>query len=594
MLTNQKILTTQNQLLILLLVALGLNINTLFNEYAVDDKTVITNNSFVQKGIKGIPEILTQGYFKGEESPNPGEFSGGRYRPIALIVFALEYQLFGANPFVSHLINVIIFALLIGMLFTLLQRHIFKERHPYLAFVTCLLFATHPIHTEVIANVKSRDELITFLLLISSLIFLLKHIVKKQAWLLVTGSIFFFLALLTRESAVTFILIFPLISYFFLNQSVKKSILSSIPLIVVLVFYFLLRFRIVGLPYSNITDITNAPFLLATPSQAFATKFFILLKYLGLLIFPHPLSWEYGYNQIPYIDLLSFKFIFSLSVMTILMCYALYEFKKKSIFSFCILYFIVSIFLVSNFIADTGTPLAERFLFQPSLAFCIAFSYIYIIAEKKSKAIANISLLIILVLFSIKTFLRNGEWKNDDTIGFADIKTSPNSIRANMAVSYLYLSKSNNETNVEISKDYLKKAAYYSECALKIYPMNPRASFDKAFACFKLFYYYDSVDLWLKECNLNPAEPNDQKIIKDLSTDLYAKGNENLYKKNFDLAILFYQKSIALNKNQTEAWYNLGGVYFIKQDTVNALIAWEKVKSLNPGHSLKKRRLFKH
>ena len=72
------------------------------------------------------------------------------------------------------ILNILLFGLLIILLFKLLQI-IFRERDHHLAFYTCLIFAVHPIHTEVIANVKSRDEIITFILLLISLINIIKH-----------------------------------------------------------------------------------------------------------------------------------------------------------------------------------------------------------------------------------------------------------------------------------------------------------------------------------------------------------------------------------------------------------------------------------
>jgi len=93
-------LTTGQQVLILIILALGLNINTLSNEYALDDAVVLTGNSLVQKGIKGIPEILKTEFFFGLEKKD-SDLSGGRYRPVALVIFAIEYELFGVNPLMS-------------------------------------------------------------------------------------------------------------------------------------------------------------------------------------------------------------------------------------------------------------------------------------------------------------------------------------------------------------------------------------------------------------------------------------------------------------------------------------------------------------
>lgn len=339
--------TTGQQVLILIILALGLNINTLFNEYALDDAVVLTGNSLVQKGIKGIPEILKTEFFFGLEKKE-SDLSGGRYRPVALVIFAIEYELFGVNPFVSHLINIILFALLIAFLFILLKKHVFREQHEYLAFFTCLLFIFHPIHTEVIANVKSRDELIVSLLLIASSFTFISYIKNKSIPLLSLGFLCFFLALLTRESAVPFIAIVPLVAYFFFGQSFKQSALYAIPLLLIFIAYMALRIAIVGFHYDTVTDVLNAPFFYATKTEAFATKVFLLVKYLGLLFFPHPLSFDYGFNQIPYLSLSSVKFILSFLLLGGMLVYALLTLRKKSMASFCILFFFISIFLLDR------------------------------------------------------------------------------------------------------------------------------------------------------------------------------------------------------------------------------------------------------
>ena len=197
-------LTTSQQLIVLLLLAFGLNFNTLFHEYALDDAVVLTGNTLVQKGVAGIPEILSHELFYGLEKQE-SDLSGGRYRPFALIVFALEVQFFGINPFVSHLINVLLFVFLIALLFRLLQKYIFRELNPNLAFLTCLLFVVHPIHTEVIANVKSRDELIAFILLLLSAFSILRYLKNRKLLSLLPAAFCFFISLLTRESAIPFI-----------------------------------------------------------------------------------------------------------------------------------------------------------------------------------------------------------------------------------------------------------------------------------------------------------------------------------------------------------------------------------------------------
>lgn len=585
---DKIILTPKHHLLILLFIAVGLNINTLFNEYVLDDRIVMTENSFVEKGIKGIPEIFSNDYLGGIFTAENQIVAKPLYRPLSIVVFAIEHQFFGENPFISHLINVLFFAFLISLLYRLLQTYIFNKQNDLLAFASCLLFAVHPIHTEVIANVKSRDELMAFILLILALISFIKHTRNRSITHFISGIIYFFLALLTKESAVTFIGLVPLVMYFFFNQTIKKFFLFTIPLILSFVAYMLIRLMAIGLKAPTLFDIQNFPFLLASASQAFATKTFILVKYICKLFYPHPLSWDYGYNQIPYVEIFSVKFLFSLLIIISLMLFAIYTFKRKSLFTFCILYFFISISIASNFIVEMVTPFSERLLFQPSLAFCIALGFSYTKIKSRSMILANSILITILILFSIKSFIRNGEWRNYETLMLTDVISAPNSLKTNMSALELYDLKANAETNPELKNEYYKKAVYYGEQCLKIYSSHPTVYMNLGSAYFGLHDYYKTAQLWQKAYQLIPDDPEVKKSLEFLSTTFYKQGNGFSESGATDSAIKNYLKATELNNNNVEAWYNLGGSYYLKKDTISAYHSWGKVKQLDPKHQIKK------
>lgn len=583
---------TKNQLIILVLLTFGLNANTLFNDYALDDAVVMTGNNFVQKGIKGIPEIITNDYVSGY-TKQENILTGVRYRPFSLILFAIEYQFFGTNPFISHLINVILFTLLILLLYKLLQTFVTPEQSHYLPFATCLLFAVHPIHSEVIANVKSRDEIITFILLITSLISIIKFYKTKKSWMFINSLFLFFFALLTKETAVTFIGVVPLTLYFFSDQSIKRSLRSSLPFILIFIGYLTIRYFMVGFKHYPVNDVTNAPYLYATYSQALATKFYVLIKYIGLLFFPYPLSSDYGYNQVPYINLISLKFFFSLIILSGILYYAINNFKKRAVLSFCILFFFATLSVGSNFIIDLGTIMAERMLFQSSLAACIAMAFLFMSISKSSNLLANTSLLILLALFSIKTFSRNREWKNNETLILSDVISSPNSARMNLYACEQYIIKANKTASHESRNNYINKAVFYGEQSLKI-----QSTFAYSFLKTGIAYYYQnnyerSADLMLQALKRDSIDPEIRKWTDHLSDIFYKQGNGQYEERNFDKAIANYRKSINLNANNTEAWYNLGGIYFLKNDTINANNSWEMVRKINPTHPLNKKELLK-
>src|SRR5262245_34032743 len=99
------------QLSVLALLAIGLYIQTLSFSNVLDDTILITKNKFTQKGIAGIPEILGNETFKGHFGEQKELVEGGRYRPLSMVSFALEKSVTGGNVAISHLINVLLYAL---------------------------------------------------------------------------------------------------------------------------------------------------------------------------------------------------------------------------------------------------------------------------------------------------------------------------------------------------------------------------------------------------------------------------------------------------------------------------------------------------
>ena len=150
-------------------IAFLLYANTITHDYALDDWGAVTNNQFVQQGIKGIPQILKVDLW------HFGNLTLGYYRPLSLITFAIEHEFFDNNPHSSHFINIFLFAIT-GFVLCLMLTELFQAYHIAFAFLISLLFVAHPIHTEVVANLKSRDELIAFLGVISVVFLMSRHV----------------------------------------------------------------------------------------------------------------------------------------------------------------------------------------------------------------------------------------------------------------------------------------------------------------------------------------------------------------------------------------------------------------------------------
>ena len=139
--------------------ALGLllYVNTFHHNYCLDDVAVIKANKFTQQGLAGIPTLLHTFYWQGYWTAN-----AGLYRPLSMILFAVEWQFFPASPHIYHMVNVLLYALMGYLLFTFLTK-LFPKVNLIFPFIISLLFMAHPIHIEVVANIKSADEILAFI-----------------------------------------------------------------------------------------------------------------------------------------------------------------------------------------------------------------------------------------------------------------------------------------------------------------------------------------------------------------------------------------------------------------------------------------------
>ncbi|MCD6010569.1 MAG: bacteriophage receptor, outer rane subunit [Flavipsychrobacter sp.] len=267
------------QAVILGVIAFVFYFNSFFNEFAHDDGIVIVKNEYVQEGLSGIPKIMTRdaydSYYRQLNTSN--QLSGGRYRPLSIVTFAIEQQFMGTIDedkidsvlkeniaygvkgkqeqqlikamHVRHVFNVLWYIASIAILLYFLRMVVFKNQ-PIIAFIAALIFTIHPIHTEVVANVKSRDEIMSLLFMCLTFIFAFRFEEKRKEmkWML-AGLVSYFLTFLSKEYALTTVVLLPMAFYTFRNFSFKRSVMTAFPYMVVAFIYVALRIYV--LYFSN-------------------------------------------------------------------------------------------------------------------------------------------------------------------------------------------------------------------------------------------------------------------------------------------------------------------------------------------------------
>ena len=449
--------------------------NTLTFNYTLDDTLMITANDYTKLGIRGIPEILSTDAFAGFLGKDKNLLPGGRYRPLSHIMFAVEYELFGLNPLPAHLINILLYALGCLLVFLVMRRLMkdFPRANVFLSipFVAAVLFAAHPLHTEVVANIKGRDEILGMILVFLSLLFADKWLERPKPAYFILVVLFYFLALLAKENTFTFLAVIPLTLWFFRKPHFSKLItLMVMPGISALV-YLLLRVNALGTEVNNVvvTELLNDPFLNASVAERYATVFYTWLIYIKLLVFPHPLTHDYYPYHIAITNFSNGLVWLSLAIYGFLLVFALKYISKRNLIAYGILFYALIFSISSNLFFNIGAFMNERFVFLSLLGFTLILAFL-LLEKLKSKGAGLIILIILLSAFSLKTFTRNYAWKDDFTLFTTDVKTSVNSAKVNVSAGGMLIEKAQKEPNKVKKEKYLSQATTYLRKGLEIHP----------------------------------------------------------------------------------------------------------------------------
>ncbi len=463
-------------------------------EYVLDDKIVLSENSFVQKGFSGLKEIFTTESFTGYFGEQKDILVGARYRPLSIATFAVEYGIWGFNTKASHFINILIYSFT-GILLYLILTNLFKNNNTrwYLSipFVATLLFILHPLHTEVIANIKSRDELLALLFSLLALLCSYRYVLTKKKYLLLVCLLLFTGALFAKENAITFIAVIPLTLFFFTKSSVKTILKATLPLLAGTIIFMILRYQAIGFflnTEKEVTALMNNPYLGVWTADKYATIFYTLGIYLKLLLFPHPLTHDYYPYHIPIMNWASLSVIISMLAYIAMLLYSIFNIRKKSIVSWAILFYLITFSIVSNLVIPIGTTMNERFMYIPSVGFTVFLSYLILKgipklfsnSQKLSKTIVLGLLLVFTIGYAYKTVSRIPAWKNEMTLNRAAIKVSVNSARANQFMGYSIYRELLEVSDREEKRKLLDEASRYINKALKIHPVYLDANNTKA------------------------------------------------------------------------------------------------------------------
>ena len=580
--SNKKLLNLYVVATICFLFAFALYSNTFKHSYVLDDYSTLADNWVIKKGVQGIPVILSTPYRYGVK-----HLTDNIYRPLSQIMFAIEWQISPNNPSLSHFLNVLFYALSCFLLFIVLRKYLYKA-HPIIPLIITLLYAAHPIHTEVVANIKSRDEIMAFFFLMLTLLLLHNWFTKNNWRSLVVSMLMFFLAFLSKEGVITMLFLFPVLGWYFTDAKTKSIFTGSLLFLLPALVYVAIRQQIISKYCVSIEVPITDNFLSGAHDSVshFATAVMLLGKYLLLSVIPYQLVCDYSFNQIPIVGLSDIKFILSFLVYLGMVIYVFLNFRKKNTVVFGLLFFLVTISIYSNILIPVGTSFGERFMFLPSLGLCIAFAFFIAQLLKietndknqpeieilKSKPLFGVIFIFILIGFSIRTVVRAAEWKNQTTLFGNDIKRSPNSAHMFLYWGLALRDNALKEEN-KINKDAIMlQAIAQFEKGLSIYPSYTPCYENLGLAWYRL---KDSPKALFNYDQALKLNPNNAVTWSNTGIIYFEQGNIQKAKE-------VYLKSISLDPDYADAHLNLGSIWGMFGNYDEAIAEFKKCIQSDP------------
>lgn len=544
--------------------------SSLWFGFVMDDRAVIEQNRLVQKGIAGIPELLTTFYWQGYTQIN-----AGLYRPLSMVMFAVEWQLSPNNPFIHHAVNVLLYALTAWLLFGFLRK-LFPGRSIWYAGVVTALFIAHPAHTEVVANIKSRDELMAFLFFICTGLALIRD---KNRWGdVMAASTFFLCSLLSKESGLLFLPVF-LLTLLIKGKSIKASVLHLVPLLVVAVVWFAWRTYVVKsaspvVPYSYLD---NSIVGCTGWAERLGTGLTVLGRYMLKCVWPYSLSYDYSFNEIPCVSLFSLVPVIVVSVVIGLLVAAWHYRNKLPAFSFGVLFFFVTIALTANVFFLIGTTFADRLLFTPVLGFLIAM--VWLLFEKfpagQQGSPGNVVVFFLagmLLAYSYKTVARSADWASNEQLLKHDTRVAVNSSRVHFNYgSYLLNNLSANEQQKKLQ---LEESIQYLQKAFQIDSFYALISLNLGTAYYRIADYKQAL-VYLNKAR--QQAPDNHDILMNYADALFMNAR-------YDSAIAYYNLLLNDSTGTAENYNMLGTAYFNLKDYTKAEAVFRQGMALYPSY----------
>lgn len=527
---------------LIIIIGFAVYANSLRGQFIWDDDTLIKENVLLRSW-------NNIGRFFTTDIANSGGTLSSSYRPLQMISYTADYSFWKLNVFGYHLTNILLHILAALGIYALIA---FLFKNKLLGWITGILFAVHPIHTEAVAYISGRADILSLLFILSCFLIYLQpsYFSHRMGIRLAIIFLIYSAALLSYEGSLGFPLLL-LVYHFSFNEKIKWR--EFITVLTAGAAYIILRVSVIKL----FIPVTFYVSFLERLSGFFAA----VTNYIRLLLLPLNLHMEYGIQWFSYAN--PQVIIGMLIVIAGMIVFWKQRGKGDKLVSFAVGWFFIGLIPVANIIYPIHVYMAEHWLYLPSIGFfLLAAKAIMNICRRKNQRPLIIGACVgLLCFYGYLTIKQNVLWRDPVSFYLYTLKYAPNSQRVhhNLGIAYREL------------EQYDKAIASF-EKSIETAPNVSKG-------------YQALADIYFKMDKYDEAAAQYDRVIalNDRDGSAYCgRGVMYMHMNKQDEAIASFKKAIELNPDFSEAYNNLANVYASDKKFEEAAKLYKKAMQIQP------------
>lgn len=520
-----------------------------------DDEFYVQNN-----------ELLTGPDFAGIFSQAVND----NYHPLTILSLVPNFMISGLSPF-----SYLLFNLLLHLANTILVFHfiwLISARNEWVAMLTALIFAIHPMHVESVAWVSERKDVLYTLFFLLSLIQYWKYLQGHRSAKLWTSLLFFFLSLLSKPAAIVLPFVLLLLDYWQGRPYNKRVLTEKTPF-----FLLSLVFAIITIQVQSQQAIVSTEIYPVWERFFFAT--YGIMIYLVRFFVPYPLS---AFHPFPVSGQLGWQIMISPLFVAALLLLTWFQ-RKNKLIVFSLLFYFINLLLVLQLVTIGNAIIAERYTYVPYIGLAFLFStWLNQYASRSIKSVSWIVPSAIVLAFGVASFQRTKVWNNSVTLWNDVIRHYPDAAiaRSNRA-NYFYKLAIDSSHSAEAGSLY-QKALEDCNAAVKKQPRYRKGYEIRGLIFQNLGKYEEALADAKVMINLEPGNRDGYSI----------SGTANMHLNRIDAALADVNMCIKLKPDDDIALNNRGTISYNRKKYQEAQEDFSQAIRFNPKGSYYLNRSF--